>query len=80
LQMTQFHDVNFALWKQFAATGSYDRERFAALLEAVVDWDLFLMFIILDGSSQGKDPVKLHWFIGEVRKYKETTVDEDWIG
>jgi len=79
LNMIQFHDVNFSLWKQFAATGSYDLERFSALLETIIDWDLFLMFLIIDGSAMGKDPDKTRWFINEVRKYKETIVDETLI-
>ena len=79
LNMIQFHDVNFALWKQFAVTGSYDVQRFKNLLETIQDWDLFLMFIILDGGTQGKDSGKILWFITEVRKYKNTQVDESWI-
>jgi len=79
LNMIQFHDVNFALWKQFAATGSYDLERFAVLLETIIDWDLFLMFLIIDGSTQGKDPEKIVWFITEVRNHKESIVDESWL-
>jgi len=79
LNMIQFHDVNFALWRQFAAKGSYDTERFHRLLDTIQDWNLFLMFLMLDGSTQGKDPQKVRWFIGEVRKYKETSVDESWL-
>ena len=58
LAIIQHHDVNFSLWKQFAATGSYDMERFQSLLDAIVDWDLFLLFIILDGGTKGKEPEK----------------------
>ena len=79
LNMLQFHDVNFALWKEYAATGSYDLERLSRLLETIVDWDLFLIFLIIDGSSIGKDPEKLRWFVAEVRKHKKTMVDESWI-
>jgi hypothetical protein len=79
LNMIQFHDVNFALWKQFAAMGAYDVQRLENLLETIQDWDLFLMFLIIDGSTQGKDPKKIRWFINEVRKYKNTRVDESWI-
>ena len=79
LNMIQLHDVNFALWKQFAATGSYDAPRFENLLETIQDWNLFLMFIIIDGKTPGKDPNKIRWFIGEVRKYKNTRVDESWL-
>jgi hypothetical protein len=79
LNMIQFHDVNFALWKQYAATGSYDLERLSRLLDTILDWDLFLIFLIIDGSSTGKDLEKVRWFIAEVRKYKRTIVDESWI-
>ena len=79
LNMIQFHDENFALWKQFAATGTYDVLRFENLLETIQDWNLFLMFIIIDGNTEGKDPEKLGWFLREVGKYKDTGVDETWI-
>lgn len=79
LTMIQFHDVNFSLWKQFAATGSYDTQRLHALLEAIRDWDLFLLFLIIDGSTQGKERSKLIWFVREVAKYKDTKVDESWV-
>jgi hypothetical protein len=79
LNMIQFHDVNFSLWKQFAATGSYDVRRFENLLETIQDWKLFLMFLILDGSTKGKDPGKTGWFVSEVRKYKNTTIDASWL-
>jgi hypothetical protein len=79
LNMIQYHDLNFALWKQFSATAFYNSERFSDLLAAIIDWDLFLMFLILDGSTSGKDPAKIGWFINEVRKYKKTFVDESWL-
>ena len=79
LNMVQFHDVNFALWKQFEATDSYDVERLKILLDTISDWDLFLLFLIVDGSTAGKDPEKLRWFFQEVHKYKKTIVNESWI-
>src|SRR5215211_6814050 len=54
LNMVQFHDVNFALWRQYEAGGSYDQERFRSLLDTIQDWDLFLLFLILDSSTKGK--------------------------
>jgi hypothetical protein len=79
LNMVQFHDENYALWKQFESTGSYDVPRFETLLQTIQDWDLFLMFLVIDGNVQGKDPRKTGWFINEVRKYKRTVVDESWL-
>jgi hypothetical protein len=79
LNMIQLHDVNYALWQQFHRTGSYDVQRFENLLDTIQDWDLFLMFLILDGSTKGKERSKLIWFIQEVANYKETRVDESWV-
>jgi hypothetical protein len=79
LNMIQFHDENYALWKQFASHGNYNRGRFDTLLNTIRDWDLFLAFLIIDGCSAGKDPARLVWFIREVRQYKDTHVDESWV-
>lgn len=79
LNMIQFHDVNYALWKQFNATGSYDVDRFQSLLDTIQDWDLFLLFLLLDGSTKGKERSKLTWFLREVANHKNTMVDESWV-
>ena len=79
LNMIQFHDVNYALWQQHNRSGSYEVQRLETLLGAIQDWELFLMFLILDGSTKGKERSKLVWFLREVAKYKETRVDESWV-
>lgn len=79
LNMIQLHDVNYALWQQFERTGSYDLQRFDDLLDTIQDWDLFMMFLIIDGSTRGKGRSKLFWFIQEVLKYKDTRIDESWV-
>lgn len=79
LNMIQFHDVNYALWKQFDTTGSYDVRRFKRLLRTILDWKLFLIFIIIDGSTKGKDRSKLPWFIDEVSKFKAIDIDSMWL-
>lgn len=68
--------MNYALWQHFERSGSYDGSRFENLLETIRDWDLFLMFFILDGSTKGQERSRLLWFIREVSKYKGTCVDE----
>jgi len=79
LNMIQFHDENFALWNQWHHRGAYDMDRFRKLLDTIQDWDLFLMFVIIDGSTAGKERAKLEWFLREVRKYKHIRVDESWL-
>jgi hypothetical protein len=79
VNMIQFHDVNYALWLQYTKRKTYDHRVFQRLLDTIQDWDLFLTFLIIDGCTEGKDPAKLGWFINEVRKHKQTRVDESWI-
>jgi hypothetical protein len=79
LNMIQLHDVNYALWLQFESTGKYDVQRLHNLLATIQDWDLFLMFLVIDGSTKGKERSKLIWFIREVAKYKATRVNESWV-
>ena len=80
LAMIQYHDESYYLWRQVCKNGRYNRLQFTTLLETIQDWDLFLIFNIIDGHTAGKNMGKLPWFIHEVRKYKEAAVDVTWIG
>jgi hypothetical protein len=79
LNMIQYHDENYNLWLEYSQTGKYDTIRFQNLLSTIKDWDLFLLFMIIDGCTKGKEYSKLSWFINEIQKYKKTIVDSSWI-
>jgi hypothetical protein len=79
LNIIQYHDEYYNLWKEYLETGSYDAEKLQNLLTIIKDWDLFLLFTIIDGCTKGKDYSKLSWFINEVKKYKKTFIDSSWI-
>lgn len=79
LNMIQYHDENYKLWKEYSQTGQYEAERFQNLLTTIKNLDLFLLFIIIDGCTKGKDYSKLGWFINEIKKYRETIVDSSWV-
>lgn len=79
LNMIQYHDENFELWQEYLQTKKYSNERFQNLLKSIQNWDLFLMFVIIDGCTKGKDHEKLGWFINEIRKYQSTKVDTTWV-
>jgi len=79
LNMIQYHDVIFSLWRQFSATNNYYEERLDLLIETIDDWELFLLFMIVDGCAKGKNPNVLPWFFREVEKRRTTYVDETWI-
>ncbi len=79
LNMIQFHDENYKLWKEYSQAGRYDEAGFQNLLALIKNWDLFLQFLIIDGCTKGKDYSKLSWFIDEVKKYRHTIVDSSWV-
>ena len=72
LAMVQYHDEPFALWRQQKSRGRFDQRRFAALLEAIQDWNLFLAFNIIDGCTAGKSREPLRWLFEHVGGQVET--------
>jgi hypothetical protein len=79
LNILQFHDFNYSMWLDYAQKGSYDKAAFQHLIDMIQDWDLFLMFTIIDGRTKGKELSKLAWFIEEVKKHVPTRVDSSWV-
>jgi len=66
LAMVQYHDEPFALYRQVESKGSYNWERFNAMLNSIHDWNLFLAFSIIDGCTTGKSREPLRWLVNEV--------------
>jgi hypothetical protein len=67
------------MWLEYAKKGSYNKAEFQRLIESIQDWDLFLMFTIIDGRTKGKEISKLMWFIDEVKKSITTRIDSSWV-
>jgi len=66
LAVVQYHDEPYALSRQFSSKGQFNVERFAALLQSIKDWNLFLAFLIVDGCTAGKGREPLRWFFREI--------------
>lgn len=64
--MVQWHDENYAMWKQFQSNGACSPKRMARLLSAINDWSLFSAFLIIDGCTAGKTRDKLEWFFDQI--------------
>jgi hypothetical protein len=79
LNIIQFHDQNYFLWLDYSQNGCYDQAAFQQLIDAIQDWELFLIFTIIDGRTKGKDISKLVWFIDEAKKHITTRVDSSWV-
>jgi hypothetical protein len=74
LAMVQYHDEPFALWRQARSKGTYDQDRFAALLGNIKDWNLFLAFNIIDGCTKGKSPEPRTWLFQAVEGKVQSTI------
>jgi hypothetical protein len=68
LATLEHHDRPYALWRKLQRRGRLDEQRFEAMMRAVPDPELFLRFIELDGSTEGKKPEPIEWFREELRR------------
>ena len=78
LNIVQFHDEPYAIWKKHLGGGDYS-ERLQKLLDLIEDWDLFQAFLIVDGCTIGKSTEPLEWFFAEVGDRVESRVNSTWI-
>ncbi len=62
------HDRPYALWRKLRRTGQLDEAGFERMLSRIPDRSLFLRFVELDGSTEGKNPEPIDWFRGELRR------------
>jgi hypothetical protein len=68
MNMIQYHDEGYALWKQQDSRGKYNVPRFQKVVRLIWDVELYLLFTILDGCTPSKETDKVRWYIKEVEK------------
>jgi hypothetical protein len=68
LSTIEQHDRPYAIWRKMKRKGSLDEKAFVAMMERVKDPGLFLRFIELDGSTEGKNPEPIEWFRDELER------------
>jgi hypothetical protein len=61
LATIELHDRPYAIWKKMRRRGRLDEDALEQVFERVPDHDLFLRFIEVDGSSEGKDQEPIRW-------------------
>ena len=66
LATIEYHDRPYALWRKMRRRGKLDEGRFEEMIRRVPDPELFLLFIELDGGSEGKNPEPIRWFREEL--------------
>jgi hypothetical protein len=66
LTTIELHDRPYSIWKKMKRRGSVDQAALEYLLGRIADRDLFLRFLELDASTEGKNPEPIRWFAGEL--------------
>jgi hypothetical protein len=72
LDTLEFHDAPHYIWRTRTDDGGAALE---ALLARIPDLELFLRFVELDGSTDGKDPRPLAWLRGVVAAHAASGVE-----
>ena len=68
LATIELHDRPYALWRRRRRTAGVPDHKVDAMLARIPDLGLFLRFVELDGSTEGKTPEPIEWLLEEVRR------------
>jgi hypothetical protein len=68
LTTIELHDRPYGIWRKWKRTGKLDQERLDHLIARLPDPDLFMDFVELDGSTEGKRPEPIEWFRAEMQR------------
>ena len=71
LTTIELHDRPYGIWRKLRRTGRLDRKRLDELMRRIQDPELFVKFVELDGSTEGKRPEPVHWFKEQLREWRE---------
>jgi len=62
------HDRPYALWRKLKRTGRLDERGIQRMLDRIPDRHLFVRFVELDGSTEGKNPEPVEWLKRELKR------------
>jgi hypothetical protein len=68
LATIELHDRPYGLWRRMRKAGDLDERGFQAMVDRLPDRGLFLRFVEIDGSTEGKDPEPVEWFRDELTR------------
>ena len=68
LATIELHDRPYAIWRRMRRRGKNPEEALEAMLDRLPDVPLFLRFVELDSSTEGKDPAPLGWLMDELAR------------
>jgi HD domain len=62
------HDRPYNLWRKARRRGRLDEHAFSEMIDRIPDLDLFLRFVELDGSTEGKSHEPIRWLKVELAR------------
>ncbi len=68
LAAIELHDRPYAIWRRVKRSGRPRDEAFDEMLVRIPDPRLFLRFVELDGSTEGKDPEPVRWLTEQLER------------
>lgn len=66
LATLELHDRPYAVWRRTGRGSRRERKAIDELVRRVPDLPLFMRFVELDGSTEGKNPEPIEWLRGEL--------------
>jgi HD domain len=64
----EHHDRPYNIWRKMKRKGSLDERAFTKMLKDLPDMSLFVRFVELDGSTEGKKREPIDWFRSELER------------
>jgi hypothetical protein len=64
----EHHDRPYNIWRKMKRKGSLDERAFSKMLKDLPDMSLFVRFVELDGSTDGKAREPVDWFRSELER------------
>lgn len=68
LSTIELHDAPYAIWKRVRRGETDGAHALDRLVERIADRELFVRFVELDGSTEGKDAAPIEWFKRELAR------------
>jgi hypothetical protein len=68
LAAIELHDRPYAIWRRRQRTGKDPTRQLEEMLARIPDPGLFLRFVELDGSTEGKNPEPIRWLRAELER------------
>jgi hypothetical protein len=70
LAAIELHDRPYAIWRRTRRGSDRERRAVDGLVDRLPDPSLFMRFVELDGSTEGKDPAPIEWLREELLRRK----------